>query len=225
MNAILINWSGGLDSTACLIKVLEEDEFDRVACCHLVDRWNHVKAFCEKQARRNILPILETTYDRVIPVYESEYHRAEFSQKGVFQAPLWLFHALSSLNLLTDPEHITQFHIGTGLNRDDGDAIYYESLVRLTAMLWPMINRFNKKTPKYYAPFIDKEKSVAVAAIKGFEEKYDEKLLEKTWTCELPIPLKQEFLVGYRPCGVCPVCMERKKWDEKYQKSVDRWQM
>lgn len=137
---ITVIWSGGFDSTAVIIKYLEEGREVRVVSVSLSNNPNQARA--EKDARRNITKLLSDEFpNKLIPSEDIVWPEVTCSIGGLSQPPIWLYVAAM---------HASTTEVAFGWVKEADDIWHYrECIFRLPSA----IDAFTGKTTTILIPF------------------------------------------------------------------------
>jgi len=203
----LLLFSGGLDSTHCLLSLLNTTDVDvLIIKSKLI---HHRKNKAEEKARSNILKILKRTYKnkqceyKVRNIYTvNDNSETMLNHDGWLQPSIWLNTAINIVNPAIHSEVIIGY-VG-------GDSI----LTKLhTLKKWwkamYQIHRHNCSFIKLKFPIkLCSKESI----LKTFYDCNNEEILNHVWSCEEPVILSRKIV----PCGKCTPCITDKAMKFKY---------
>lgn len=202
----LVLFSGGLDSTACLFKLLEQTE-DEVHAFYVNLTNNKNKSWCEQRSIDHILESAKQHFREV------EYSTAESSitgsaNYGLSQPPIWMLHAAFKLSGIDTKLHK---RLCVGYTRGDCAIKEISEIREIWENVWTMINT-KEKVPDIYLPIMNSTKRNSVTFLKRLERENKKlKILSKLWVCEEPRLCTSSSMMGYKPCGKCLPCFKANK--------------
>lgn len=203
MTAALVSWSGGLDSTTALIKVLRDTDWSVLTQYVNVDNNRH-KVRCEREAIHRLRKVLKRTYrDFEHTEDETEVNRSH-NGWGLMQPPMWAIHACYAASALyADHDDV---RIVLGWTRGDDAVHHHDNIVKMIEGIWNvMCDRH--PVPLIEAPLLLSTKYNSVQLIKAEERRRGITVLDHIWTCEGPERLHGPVTSGYVACGTCPPCV------------------
>lgn len=205
----LVLFSGGLDSTTCLFKVLSQTQ-DEVSTIYVDLDNNMHKSWCERlavkilydQAEKHIREITNHTEAKA-----SIKGGPGGEQGGLAQPPIWMIHAAFKLSQTkTDLKK----RVCVGYTRGDCAVNALPNIQHMWASIWTMIN--SDPVPELYTPLIKSTKRNSQNFLKKLERDHKGlKILNTLWVCEEPDNVVSSKFVGYKPCGKCEPCKRAKK--------------
>ena len=206
-NKKLIVWSGGFDSTALIIKAIQECEMFDVMYIKMEN--NEIKSRIELYTRTKIKemlsPFIDNTND-IMPVSLSIFNTPMLSQPVVwsFGLSLYLAHFLTNQRIF-DYSQVEMGYI-------KGDCFWHisEQFKNTYYSLLSMSQLDKENIPKLVYPFEWDTKQDLYNRIYSLNSKYI-KIMNLTWTCENP-KLYREY---YEECGVCETCRNRIEFKNK----------
>ena len=190
-------WSGGLDSTAMIDRLLQENSEETVIAGYIKIVNNCDKTTMEMDRTRKIASIFSGKYGHRFTykdcVVETDILSPHASRLLFNQIPVWIFGMLMSL-----PREVDRIAIGYIMN--DDAVSFLDDIKRVWASYKPFVSG---KMPPLIFPMAKTKK----------EEAYDglsDDIRQLIWTCETP-RLKGTYvdLTGadkFEPCGRCASC-------------------
>jgi 7-cyano-7-deazaguanine synthase in queuosine biosynthesis len=188
--------SGGLDSTACLFKLLEETKNDVHTFYVEVDNNDH-KAWCEKESIRRI---------RELKTRDFTHHTATkfeiygTSKQGL-QPFMWMTAGALMLNKIDGPRK----RLCIGYTQGDSATNDIDAIKDEWVAMWKMIGD-GARMPPLYLPLLKRTKMQSMDYLRRLEQKKGIKIIENLWTCEDPQRVHGPDFSGYRACKKCIPC-------------------
>lgn len=215
-SAVLLPWSGGLDSTALLIHHLERGDYDAIYTFYTELPGD--KATCEKIAIHAITealmstPLCQGTVMWDHQKYDFDYPPCNPTE-GILQPSIWL------LNLAFYAGHIginhDEVHVEIGYIRGDSALRREERIIDA----WTSISgltRLDHDPFELRFPFRGMSKGHIHRRLLQSEEKYGiSSFTDLPWTCEEPEMFSDGVRVGYKSCGTCMPCTRDPRRKEK----------
>lgn len=215
----IIFWSGGLDSTACLLWALEENNKNhspknKVEAAYVEISNNHPKNICEQNARDNMKWLINDNIGNfeLLNLGRIELNRAS----GGVQSDIWRLYSFCLANEYASNTDNAELTFIYGYVRGDTlkvDPYLKECKEYFSKVLTP---KGHKIKINVIAPFKDKTKDDIGKFIVKKEKEYNIKLVDKLWTCESPIIEHNPNFSGYRACGTCLPCKKSLPTIKKY---------
>lgn len=205
----LVLFSGGLDSTTCLFKLLSQTK-DEVSTIYVDLDNNRHKSWCERLAIKLLYERAEKHIRKL-----SGHTEAEASIEGgpggkdggLAQPPIWMFHAAFRLS---QADTKLKKRVCVGYTRGDCAVAALPKIQAMWASIWSMIN--SDPVPELYTPLIKSTKHNSRSFLKKLERDHKGlKILNTLWVCEMPKNVVSSKFVGYKPCGKCEPCIRSKK--------------
>jgi len=205
----LVLFSGGLDSTTCLFKLLSQTK-DEVSTIYVDLDNNRHKSWCERLA-------IGLLYDRAEKhIRELSGHtEAKASMKGgpggkeggLAQPPIWMIHAAYKLSQINTKR---KKRVCVGYTRGDCAIAALPSIQEMWSSIWSMIN--SDPVPELYTPLVKSTKLNSKNFLRKLERDHKGlKILNTLWVCEEPKCVVSSKFVGYKPCDKCEPCVRAKK--------------
>jgi 7-cyano-7-deazaguanine synthase in queuosine biosynthesis len=211
----IVLFSGGLDSTTCLLKAIENMKKNDQLFLYYFDLGNNsTKSWCEKNAINAILAELklENLIDKNLEVNYQSIGTVDDINGYVGAIPpqslMWLDRLKVVLHDYINDIKSNNLEIYLGYTKGD-DAI---NMIDLIEKYWDasVESLYNVKCPLYY-PVMGMSKRGEVSYILEFENKNNLDVLQKTWTCENPKLIHTRYVSGYEQCSECIPCKRMKK--------------
>ncbi len=205
----LVLFSGGLDSTTCLFKLLSQTK-DEVSTIYVDLDNNDKKSWCERLA-------VDLLYNRgekhFRKIKEHTVAKASISggpggeRGGLAQPPIWMMHA--AFKLSQTKTKLTK-RLCVGYTRGDCAVNALDDIKAMWKSIWSMIN--SDPVPEIYTPLIRSTKLNSKNFLRRLERDHQGlKILNTLWVCEEPKQVVSSKFVGYKPCGKCIPCIRSKK--------------
>jgi len=193
----LILLSGGLDSTSCLLKLLDETD-EEIQAVYIDVGNNTEKSWCEREAIHQILNEVEKKFIR--PNLSICKVELAGSCSNLGQPPVWGLLA----SFVADSCSADKIYLGY----TKGDTILGENYPRTVNKYWELVWKLIsvKKRPKLVFPIERQTKRHSLKLIRQFEKKHDMELVRHLWTCEFPVRHHSQHFSGYKACGICIPC-------------------
>jgi len=207
MKTTILLLSGGLDSTACFFKLLEETTDKIIALYVDLSPANAGKAWCERQVVKYLESIYDDNYhidlqicDKRVKFVNTEISVYGRPKDGFSQPPLWIQAAAFAAG-----EHEAD-QICVGYNRGDEARDYINDIIDLLRAHWELMSFEDTHTPTLYTPFINTHKGHIISYLKKIEKKLNKPILNKLWVCESPDFIHTVEMTGYKRCMKCTPC-------------------
>jgi len=186
-------YSGGLDSTAMLVKLLAETP-DELRVHHIRMQNREQRASAEQAAVQAVLAFCRTRYR---PFRYSE-SGLEFSQLEAIPID-YLSIAFVACQVAIDTPGCTRIAVGS-LARDTDIVNRSARQRRVFETLYECYRarKLGEKHVEWITPVFDCSKAEIAALIPP-------EIRELTWSCRRPVAVPG----GYRPCGACKACLAR----------------
>ena len=186
-------YSGGLDSTAMLVKLLAETP-DELRVHHIRMQNRELRAPAEQAAVEAILGFCRARYR---PFRYSE-SGLEFSQLEAIPID-YLSIAFVACQVAIDTPGCTRIAVGS-LARDTDIVNRSARQRRVFETLYECYRarKLGEKHVEWITPVFDCSKTEIAALIPA-------EIRELTWSCRRPVAVAG----GYRPCGACKACLAR----------------
>jgi 7-cyano-7-deazaguanine synthase in queuosine biosynthesis len=205
----LVLFSGGLDSTTCLFKLLSQTK-DEVSTIYVDLDNNRHKSWCERLAVKILYDQAEKHFREL-----SSHTEAKASMTGgpggesggLAQPPIWMIHAAFKLSQTNTK---LKKRVCVGYTRGDCAIAALPNIQSMWAGIWSMIN--SDPVPELYTPLVKSTKRNSQNFLKKIERDHKGlKILNTLWVCEDPDNVVTSKFVGYKPCGRCDPCKRAKK--------------
>lgn len=208
----IIAFSGGLDSTTCLLKAIEKSkDTDEIVLYYFDLQNNAEKAWVEKNAIRNILSELKSKN------LLKESVNIDIQNIGMYdyvpdkaipkQAFLWISRMLYLVHNHVDLG--IPFEVWIGYVRGDRSMKIQHAIQNYWNISADAL--FDDSYAPLVFPVINYTKKQEIAYIKKFEKKHNTQILNKIWSCELPIIKHTSEFSGYAKCNDCEPCKRMTK--------------
>lgn len=201
MTAAVIAWSGGLDSTAALVKILRDTDWEVTTLYVDLDN-NWSKSRCEERAIKALKPVLEKTY-RGFTHLVNESKIEAHNGFGFRQPPVWLLHAIYSAASLTDNHK--DVRIVLGWIRGDEVIGILDQIRCMVDNIWNIMCD-QRPVPVIELPLIRSTKHNSVRMLRSEEKRHAISICSHMWTCEHPHHIQSPVMSGYVMCGLCTPC-------------------
>ena len=209
---ILLMFSGGLDSTACLYKLLTEKEYQEydlhVHHIHLINKENRWRA--EQIAVHDILHEVRNYRPyKPLEFTVSTYEYLICSNRVFLDL---FYYALAASSLVFNDQSITKIAVGRNHNDAHNFHMATPAYTPIAQMLFKNVlachNRHLK--PEYIFPIEDLSKQAVY-------EYLPSRLRDLTWSCRYPIYINQNTAIE---CEVCPTCKSLKSIRGRYAQTT-----
>lgn len=207
--AVLLPWSGGMDSTTLLIQHLIEQKYDHVYTCYIELVGNVEKTVCERNAITGLTNLIqgsvwgpESTVRWTHTEYEFDYPPCH-SEEGMFQPIVWLTYAAFYAGSIAE-EH-DEVDVNIGYVR--GDYSLKEKDKVMAA--WNGISGLSRMEAEPYPltfPLKGMTKRAIHRRLQKYSDQYDRPFLDTPWVCENPSMIADKSINGYERCGECGPC-------------------
>lgn len=205
----LVLFSGGLDSTTCLFKLLSQTK-DEVSTLYVDLSNNSNKSWCERLAISRLYERAEKHVRKLsghTEVKASIEGGPGGERGGLSQPPIWMIHAAF---VLSQTDTKLKKRLCVGYTRGDCAAAALPDIQAMWASIWSMIN--SDPVPEIYTPLIKSTKHNSRNSLRKLERDHKGlKILNTLWVCEMPNNVVTSKFVGYKPCGKCEPCIRSKK--------------
>ncbi len=191
---IFVFWSGGIDSTFLLQRLLADPQYETVLTGYVAIDNNAAKVETELAAMARLQPILEEL-GPCVPlgvVMRVSFYKAN-RNLAMKQMPIWLLAAIEAIHVQID--EIALGYVGT-----DEAAAHVEDLRTIYGAYQPLL--FRERPPLLF-PILHFDKQDVV-------EQLDPRLRALCVHCELPVRNERGELVACRACRIC----QRWIWDD-----------
>ena len=217
--AVLLPWSGGMDSTTLLIQLLTEGKFDHVYTSYIELDGNNDKIACEK----NTIEVLTNHIcsnawqpdTSGVKWTHGTYKFADFPpcnpSEGMIQPAIWMMYAALEAGAIA--QEYDKVEVNIGYVRGDS-ALKYKDKVMAT---WNGISGLTRLDTTPYPlkfPFAGMSKNHVQARLEKYGKKYDTDFLDAVWVCEEPIRFSDLTGSGYKRCGECHPCKRDPRYTE-----------
>ncbi len=195
-------WSGGLDSTACLVKRLRETNND-VTALYVEVVGHESKTWCENGAIARLKSRLEHRYRNfelvTAPIAALSPISSSQNVRRSVQPLFWLYAALGTTlgNTFTD--------LTVGYVKGDSAVEFLPDIKKMWLAQQRMQYGSAKPIP-LLTPLRTWDKPRIIRYLKSVEAADSIKLLDSVWTCEDPKRDHLLCLSGFRACGECTPC-------------------
>lgn len=202
--------SGGLDSTACLLKLLTETKDDVHTFYVDLDN-NEYKAWCEKEAIDRLIKECESTKgkkDTSSPdsLRSFTHHTgSKFEIHGTCERGLQPYLWMTSASLMLNKIEGKGKRLCIGYTHGDSATENLDMIKDQWEKIWGMISDPNKRPP-LYLPLVKRTKAQSMDYIRRIEHQYNIQVINKLWTCEFPQRVVGPDFSGYRACKDCLPC-------------------
>lgn len=187
--------SGGLDSTACLFKLLEETK-DDVHTFYVKLENNDRKVWCENEAIKRIRELKTREF--------THHHGSEFDIRGTspngVQPFLWMTASIFMLNKLEGKRK----RLCIGYTAGDSAVEYLADLKAHWEYMWGWMG--DGKLIPMYLPLEKRTKMQSMDYLRRLEYTKGYGIIEHLWTCEDPQRFHGPNGSGYRACKKCIPC-------------------
>lgn len=211
----IVIFSGGLDSTTCLLKAVANTKKNDQLFLYYFELGNNVtKTWCEKNAINAMLEELksENLIDHKITVdFQVLGQVSDINQYcGSIppQTMLWLDRLKIELHKYVDDVKSNNVEIYLGYTKGDDATALIDQIEKYWNASCDAL--YGLECPLYY-PVIETSKQEEVSYILEFEKNNNVDILNKTWTCEVPKLYHTRHISGYEQCGACKPCKRMKK--------------
>jgi 7-cyano-7-deazaguanine synthase in queuosine biosynthesis len=202
--ALILPWSGGMDSTTLLLNHLDQNNYDAIYTLY-IDLVSP-KASCEHIAIQQLQTLIKNCeFDTPL---EHRSHRFDDyppcnSSEGIFQPPIWLMYlAFYAGDIATKHDDID---INLGYIRGD-DAIKYQDKIEQAWMGISGLTRLIDDPYNLIFPFRGMTKRHVKERLEKYDKKYNKAFSQSLWVCEDPRPYVDANYIGHRACGECLPC-------------------
>ena len=198
MNKILVMWSGGLDSTGVVYKILTDPEYkDHKIHIHSMGLGNiENRAGAEYEATMKIRKWLTKN------CREFEFTRSQHDYKFMGNNFIWDMDICAFMSAqITKCTFDKYEYIAMGRTKTDletAHANFHERMRRAQAVVDAIYLIDHKKRPEYIFPVVDLTK-------KEIYDMLPEEIRDLTWSCRYP---QRDEKSNYLVCGECPTCEE-----------------
>jgi 7-cyano-7-deazaguanine synthase in queuosine biosynthesis len=193
----LLLLSGGLDSTTCLFKLLEETKSD-VHTFYVGVENNNSKMWCEKEAIKRLREIKTRDYTHHSA---SEFDITGQSKRGL-QPFMWMTAGVLMLNKIDGPAK----RLCIGYTQGDTATDAVDQIRDEWAAIWNMLGDDQKRMPPLHLPLLKQTKAQSMDYLRRLEQKKGIQIINNLWTCEDPKRFHGPDGSGYRACKECLPC-------------------
>jgi 7-cyano-7-deazaguanine synthase in queuosine biosynthesis len=191
--------SGGLDSAACLFKLLDETD-DDVHTFYVELENNSDKVWCEKESIKELQRVAKNKVRTFTHHTGSSFYiRGTPTERGI-QPFLWMTASASTLNYIDGARK--RLCIGYTAGDTATDAI--EELKGHWKYMWSLYG--NGKMPPLYLPLLKRTKAQSMDYLRRLEHKKEIEIVNHLWTCEGPVRFHGPNGSGYKACKTCLPC-------------------
>ncbi len=187
--------SGGLDSTTCLFRLLEETD-DDVHTFYVNLENNDRKVWCEKEAISQIQDIKsrEFTHHK-----GSTLHIRGTTAHGI-QPFIWMMSSALMLNSIEGKRK----RLCIGYTSGDTATDDIENIKAHWKYMWNWLGK--GRMPPLYLPITNRTKAQSMDYLRRLEHKKGIEIVKHLWTCENPERFHGPNGSGYRACKTCEPC-------------------
>jgi 7-cyano-7-deazaguanine synthase in queuosine biosynthesis len=193
----LVMFSGGLDSTAMLVQLLEQDDEPlRVHHVHLRNAEGRAEA-----ERRAVAAIVAWCRARYRPF---RYSESGLDFRGLAAIPIdYISIAFVACQVAIDTPGCTRIAVGS-LARDTDIENRSARQRRVFDEMYACYRarKLGEPSVEWLYPVYRRTKEALAAAL-------PRELVELTWSCRRPLPDRAGGHSRYRPCGACKACLAR----------------
>lgn len=190
--------SGGLDSTACLFKLLKDTD-DDVHTFYVNLENNSHKVWCEEQAIETILPIAQR-------VRSFEHHTGStFDIRGCMNKGLQPYLWMTSSALMINHIGGEKPRLCIGYTAGDSAIDALDDIRREWKILWNLLGDA-RRLPPLYLPLANRTKGQSMDYLRRIEHTQSCAIIKHLWTCENPERFHGPDASGYRACRRCNPC-------------------
>ena len=209
--ALILPWSGGMDSTALLLQHLIAAKVDHIYTMYINVSGNGTKAKCEHSAiDKHIVSITESdiwtdqskmkwTHD----VYQIKDYPDVSVERGLIQPYWWMMYAAMLSQVAVSAYDEVSVHIG--YVRGDTALTYRNEIWNMWNGLSAVIN-IDTPVPPLLFPFSGMTKSHILKRLEKYEGQYNRPFVDSCWVCEEPVTLHTPTIHGVSRCGKCRPC-------------------
>jgi len=188
--------SGGLDSTACLFKLLEETD-DDVHTFYVELENNDRKVWCEKEAITRI---------RDIKTRDFTHHTgSSFDIRGKAETGMQPFLWMTASALMLNKIEGKRKRLCIGYTDGDSAAVGIDNIKAHWKYIWSWIG--TGRLIPLYVPLLKRTKGQSMDYLRVLEYKKGFEIIKHLWTCEDPQRFHGPNGSGYRACKKCLPCV------------------
>ena len=187
--------SGGLDSTACLFKLLEETE-DEVHTFYVKLENNDKKAWCEKEAIKLITEVKPRDFTH----HDGSEFYIRGTTKGGIQPFLWMTASALMLNQIEGKRK----RLCIGYTAGDSAIDDIDHIKGHWKYIWNWLG--DGRMPPLYLPLLTRTKAQSMDYLRRLEHKNSIEIIKHLWTCEGPERFHGPNGSGYKACKTCLPC-------------------
>lgn len=209
---ILVAFSGGFDSFAMFLKLLEMKKYNVHLFYYELEN-NVYKTWCERTNLKSLVISITEKYKvkSNTNFYETSKLKIDIEEpirRYFAQSPAWLF-------LLGYDCLCYEFpNVAVGCNKDDLKNCWSPLKKRYQDYInsfWNLIQEDSYTYPEVIFPLENMTKKEVLQYLKSKEKELQLDMISKIWTCEHPVAVRENGFVGYKPCEICNKCKELKE--------------
>jgi hypothetical protein len=202
---LLMGFSGGYDSTACLIKLLEEGQKVHAHHLYIDNIENPYRWKCEEKAVKNIIPLLSDKYGNLLTYTESNYSYHHLDSLNTAWWGLETINAVYAMCLIYEnycrlyeasdkTEPMEEINIALTVYKIEFPFWFNEKFRRAETLVeaYTKLIPFNTHIPRITYPILDMDKKQVIDSIPI-------DILKHCWTCRYPTE-------DLKRCNSCPSC-------------------
>jgi 7-cyano-7-deazaguanine synthase in queuosine biosynthesis len=208
----LVLWSGGLDSTACLVKLLRDTDWD-ITTLYVDVENNRIKSWCEEQSILVMADQLTKAYRPFKMVTDNIFLKNASSMPGGLMQPnIWMLHAsYASSRIAIDHD---QVKVALGWIRGDDALNHLEDIKSVFAANWQVMAP-DDQVPEIVLPVVNSTKRNVLNLLRTEDQKRETTIKNHIWFCETPKQIVSNSYNGYEACGECGPCERWSKLNTK----------